>query len=239
MSGSGPSLGGAPGNPGALLPMPNTNQLITWKSGDALAAADLSWNFILLLNMIMSVAAVANQPQALALEARFDQRIGELERLEADALRERMTRPEYAKASDLSVIRQQIASYAMPVQRLQRESVDHTTTEDRLAARVASLEAKPPPPPAPSVAEHERLRAALIAGQQEIKQLRSEVLQSRADLFRARRALQEKEAPKAQPGVGYLLRRIEDLEHKPTLATQARLIERIDAIEKFIAGVRR
>jgi len=216
--------------------VPNTRQLITWKSGDTLAAPDLTWNFTLLYGMALHALREAHNPHALAVEAHLEQRVGELERLEADALLERMTRPAYAREADFTRLGEQIAACARTLGALQYESADHTTTEDRLAARVASLEAKPPPAPAPSVAEHERLKAALIAGQQEIKQLRAEVLQARAESFRARRALQEKETPKAQPGVGYLLKRIEDLEKRPTLATQARLIERLDAIEKMLTG---
>jgi len=240
MSGSGYSLGAAPGNPtGALLPVPNTRQLITWKSGDALSAADINWNFALIFGMALHALREAHNPHALAVEAHLEQRVGALEYGAQETQQRRTREPAYATAVEVSAMRRQLDALPAPITRLAAESTEHSVIEDRLMARVASLEAKPAPPPAPSVAEHERLKAALIAGQQEIKQLRAEILGLRAESYRARRALQEKPAASPQPGVGYLLKRIEDLEHKPTLASQKRLIERIDAIEKMLVGARR
>ena len=236
MSGTGPSWGGAPGVPDAVLPIPFVaNQLISWKSGEALSAADLNYNFALLFGMALTAMNTANQPTALAIEAHLEQRVGALEYGAQETQQRRMREPAYATAAEVNAMRRQLDALPAPIRRLQDDNDAHTDIEHLLHDRVARLEAKPPPPAAPSVAEHERLKAALIAGQQEIKQLRAEVLQSRADLYRARRALQEKDAPSPQPGVGYLLKRIEDLEHKPTLASQKRLIERIDAIEKMLA----
>jgi len=118
------NLWGIPSTSSAIMPLPNTQQLVAWQSGDQLAAADLNWNFALLLNMIMSVraGALAADPQTADNTADIVTLAEHIELIERQQSRPRQNQPDAAPMAMLAQIIKQLDEVRKRLEKLEAKA---------------------------------------------------------------------------------------------------------------------
>ena len=134
--------------------LPNNAQLIKWRTGDPLFAADLDHNFALLHGWVETTAALAKSPDA-ATQAAIDalaqlaRRVAALEQREAGSERRKNERVYTPLAAHGDLVRQMNA-LAGPLRHaaatLRAECGSLSAKQGPMEARLAALEQAPEPP---------------------------------------------------------------------------------------------
>lgn len=169
------------------LPAPTLHK---WASGDRLFADQLTHNFGALHGLVEAAAALAVEPdrngaEALQRVTNAETRIAALERYNRSTPRERGEK-QWAPLAAFGELVQQVSRLRDPmdqaIQHLRADVRRRRAAEQALGDRIAAVETRPAPPPAPSLAAFRMLSAELDAARAEAQALREQIAQLRTDL---------------------------------------------------------
>jgi hypothetical protein len=209
-----------------------------------LTAAQLNDNFLFLLGLAATALAQSETPDpAIAVIQGHERNIDrELARLRTHVTQSSRLRNEkqYAPAATVAALYKQLQELAGPV-RARMEALDGVQTaltlnDEATEARLTALEHAPVPPAAPTMAEFAELQAELREAQRVAKEAMQHAMQAESNAQGFIQRLQRAERqPQQDAAVPQLARRVEAMERRPTLASQHRLLERVEAIEQHLA----